>query len=377
MVMKEKMAGGLTLFKISNYFSKEEPFIAVDISSASLKALKLIYINGRWQVECFGRVALTEDLFDGFVVRNIPLLTQAIIELFASLSCSTKKVALALPDAAVISKVIQVSEGLDEYEIDELISIEFDKYIPFPLEEVNFDFQVLEASHKKQGLIDVLLVATRKENVESRVQAFEMANVDVQLIDVESSVIQRLLKFLFDADETLKTNPTPMTMVVDIGAYSIKQYVFERLKLVYVHEDEFGGRQLTDMAATHYGMTQEAFLTVIQNEQTPLDYHEEIFKPYLATVGTQVKRMVDYFFSTSAYSEINQLYLTGGVAALPGLVEVIHEQVKVETKLINPFQNMDFKVASDKEKFLKQASVWASLCGLAVRRYGHLGWLSL
>lgn len=256
--------------------------------------------------------------------------------------------------------------------------LESDKYIPFPIEEVNFDFQVLDVSEKTQGLVDVLLVATRKENVHTRVHAFEMAKLSVKVIDVESNLIQRVLGFLMEMDEKLALMETkPMSMFIDIGAFSIKQYVFEGERLIYVHDDEFGGRQLTDMAASHYGMTQQAFLSLMQNDQMPTDFNEEVFKPYLLTAATQVKRMLDYFFSVTHYSTIDQLYLIGGVSALPGLIDKIKEQVSFDTQLLNPFQYMDFANESQKELFMKQASVWVGISGLAMRQYINPGWLKL
>jgi type IV pilus assembly protein PilM len=312
-----------------SFFRK--PIVAIDLNPVSIKAMGLTSIGQTWRVDFLEQQLLPEEIFEGSVVKNQTLLTQSIVQLFSSLNMKAFKVSLALPDTATISKMIQVSERLNEEEIEALIGIDFDKYIPYPFEEVNFDFQILGPSSIKRGLVDVLLVATRQENVTSRVRAFEQANIQVEFIEVESIIFERVLKKLLQP--ALRVESQQVTMILDMSAFSFKYYVFEGLDMVYTKEEEFDTHQLINSDL----------------------------------VATQINRTIQRFFSVSNYSQINQLYLAGEVATLPGLVKLVTAKTALSTQLANPFVQMEFARQQDKDKLVTQAPAWLTACGLAMQ----------
>ncbi len=361
-------------FSPSQWFSHTESLVAVDISQSSIKALKMSWQEGRWHIEHMGRLALAEDVFDGFVVRDETLLATSIRELFSNLSIKDTRVAIALPDNSVISKMIQVSQGLEDNEIEELIQLEAEKYVPIALDDLCFDFQTVPGE-SRSDLSNVWLVATRKENIDSRVRAFEMAQLEVKVVELESNVLLKALSYLKLTDQNI--------MVLDVGAYSTKQYVFEHGRLIYMNEDEFGGRQLTYLAASFYDMTPESFLKLMSSQQLPQDFDQEIYQPFLKSSTQQILRMIDNFIATKKVDSLDGVYLLGGTSGLVGLLEALQHQVLSSDKsdlaidLLNPFSQTQV-VDQDIQPYRHhQLSVWAGLFGLAIRPYQIPGLLKL
>lgn len=346
---------------------KQEPYIAVDLSPTSVKLLQLSRSNGAYCVDHYGRFTLPPNLFEGHVLKNQVLFADLIKKITREIGMKGQKVAIAMPDAAVISKVIQVNEGLSDSELEELIMIEADNHIPYPIDEVDFDFHVLGPTSKKSTVLDVLLVASRKENISSRVEAFERADLHVKVVDIESHALERTLPFLSPDALTAEVAAPLIKGILDIGASLTRLYVFEGEKLVFMREEEFGGNQLWLAVAAQYEKTPEEILELQRTNALPADYTETVLKPFVATTAMQVKRLMDFFYSSSHYDETPEIYLSGGPSTLPGLIPLIKEQSNIPVQLANPFARIKCAVSIDREALMKCAPEFLTAFGLALR----------
>jgi type IV pilus assembly protein PilM len=164
-------------------------------------------------------------------------------------------VAVAISGDAAITKVIQMPSSLSERDLEGQVEIQADQYIPFPMEEVSFDYEVIGPNEKDPELMDVLLVATRTENVEQRQAAVVAAGLDTQVVDVEAFALENACRLL---SHQIPDNGIGQSVaVVDIGASSTTFSVLEDLRVVYTRDFNFGGQQLTEEIMRTYGLSME------------------------------------------------------------------------------------------------------------------------
>lgn len=304
----------LKLFK-----PRRQSLLGIDISSTSIK---IVEISGSAQQHCVNGYAsqlLPLNAVEGNTVKDIDAIAYSIKQMILAESLNSKNAVLAVPDSAVISKTIQINEGLTESEMEEFIIMEAEKYIPYPVNEVNLDFEVIGASPKNAALLDVLIVASRSENVNSRVEAVKRAGLETLVVDVESFAVERAAQCL--SQSLPAQGRDKVIAIIDIGALYSHFFVLHGLKMIFTREEEFGGKQLVDAIAMHYGMSYQEAMKMNSTNSMPEDYEEHILNPFREMLQVQIKRALQFFFSTSHYGFIDHILLAGGVAKLPGLAE--------------------------------------------------------
>jgi len=184
----------------------------------------------------------------------------------------------------VITKTIQMPGGLNEFEMEDQITNEADQYIPYPLDEVAIDFEVIGPSEINPDQVDVLLAACRKENVDIREEALQIGGVTTKVVDVEAYAMERAYGMLEaqlegDAEEQV-------IAVVDIGATMTTLSVLVDGETVYTREQLFGGKQLTEEIQRRYGLSQEEAGMAKKQGGLPDDYESEVLGPFKGSGGS-------------------------------------------------------------------------------------------
>ncbi|MFH1604438.1 MAG: pilus assembly protein PilM, partial [Pseudomonadota bacterium] len=283
------------------------------------------------------------------------------------LATRTKNVALALPTAAVITKKIVVQAGLRDDELGIQVETEANQYIPFALEEVNLDYQVVGPAPSSAEEMEVLIAASRKEKVEDRVAVAEAAGLKALVMDVESYAMQAsfdLIKKQFP-DSGKDQN----IALVDIGASVMNVTVLRNDQTVYTREQAFGGSQLTQDIMRQYGMSQEEAENAKRAGGLPDTYEAEILNPFLENLALEVQRAMQFFFTSTQYSSIDHILLTGGSAVIPGLEDIVGSRSQVNTHVANPFASMQVSPRIQPKRLLADAPSLMVACGLAMRRF--------
>ncbi len=278
---------------------------------------------------------------------------------------SAKQAAVAVPDSAVITKVVQVNDALSEQEMEELVIIEADKYIPYPIDEINLDFEIQGHSAKNAALLDVLIVASRAENVNSRVEAITRAGLEAKVVDVESYTVERVAQ-LFTKDLPAG-GQDKIVPIIDIGANYTHLFVLNNMKLIFSREEKFGEMQLIESIAQHYNMSIEEAWAAKKENKLPDDYEQEILEPFKEMVLLQIKRTLQFFYSTSQHSFVDHILLAGGIARQAGLAQLIQEQLNVPATVVNPLSTMSFGKNINREELDEDAPSLMVACGLALR----------
>lgn len=344
---------------------KHHSILGIDISSFAVKILEISGSKGNLCVEGYGYELLPADTFDGTVIKDVDAIADCIKRVIAKAKLSAKQVAVAVPDSTVITKVVQLNDSLTDQEIEELVVIEADKYIPYPIDEINLDFEIQGHSIKNPALLDVLIVASRAENVNNRVEAISRAGLEAKIVDVESYAVERAAQLF--AKDLPAGGQDKIVPIIDIGANYTHLFVLNNMKLVFSREEKFGGVQLIEAIAERYKMTKEQAIMASNLGQLPSDYESEVLEPFKDMILLQIKRTLQFFYSTSQHSYVDHILLAGGIARQEGLAALIQEQLNVPTTVANPLASMTFGRYMDKELITMDAPSLMVACGLALR----------
>lgn len=340
--------------------------VGVDISSSSVKLIELSRSGGRLKVEAYGVVPLPPNTVVEKNIQDPGALAEALKRLIAKTKPKAREVAVAVAGSAVITKVIDMPAGLSELGLENQIMTEADQYVPYPLEEVALDYEILGKSDTNPDQIEVLLAACRHENVDSRVSALTMANLRPRVVDVEVFAIERAFRLIGEQFEDIGHQ---IVAIVDIGATVLTLSVLVDGKTLYTREQLFGGRQVTEEIQRRYGLSMEEAGQAKKQGGLPEDYETEILEPFKEALIQQVQRSLQFFFSSSQYSYVDQLVLAGGVAAMGGLRREVEEKLGLPTRVANPFANMLIGNRVDAVALASDAPAMLIATGLALRGF--------
>ncbi|OTG85236.1 pilus assembly protein PilM [Acinetobacter sp. ANC 4648] len=347
------------------YRKPNKGLIGVDISSTSVKLLELSVKNGRYWVESYGLSPLLEGSVVEKNILNPEPVADALERALNLANPQSHNVALAVPTSMVIHKVIEMDADMSDEEREVQIRMDAEQYIPFPLDEVSLDFEVLPERLANSNRVNVLLVATKTENVESRVEVLEIVGLTPKIADVESYALERAFEVFSD------TLPIGVNVVgiLDIGHTMTTLSVMQKGKIIYTREQVFGGKQLTQDVQNRYGLSYEEAGRAKKDRTLPDDFETEVLIPFLEAVVQQAARSLQFFFSSSQFNEVDHILLAGGNANIPGLAKLLQQKLGYRVTVANPFLQMGFSPQIDLKKIENDAPSLMVACGLALRSF--------
>ncbi len=353
---------------LSGLFKKKKPpILGIDISSSAVKLLELSQQPTGYRVENYAVEALPPDSVIEKNISDVEAVGEAVRRAVKRSGSRAKHAAVAVSGSAVITKVITMSAELSEDELEVQIQLEADQYIPYPLEEVNMDFEVLGPSEKNPNMVDVLLAASRSENVDSRVEALEYAGLTARVVDVEAYAMETSFALLAPQ---LPDNYSDMTIAVaDIGATMTTLNVLHNNQIIYTREQVFGGKQLTEEIQRRYGLTYEEAGMAKRQGGLPDNYLPEVLQPFKEAMIQQVSRSLQFFFSSSHYNSVDFVVLAGGCASIPGVDEMLENHLSTPAVIANPFANMALASRVKAQALSNDAPSLMIACGLAMRSF--------
>ncbi|MGQ5524726.1 pilus assembly protein PilM [Chitinimonas sp. PSY-7] len=346
---------------------KAPPMIGVDISTSAVKLVELSEAGKHLTVERYVIEPLPKDAVSDGNIANLDAVSEAVKRAWRVMGTRVKGVALALPAAAVITKKITVPAGQTENELEQQVETEANQYIPFALDEVNLDFQVLGPSAATPDEVEILIAASRKEKVEDRVAAVEAAGLKAMVMDVESFATQAAYELI---ERQLPSNGRGQTVVIaDIGAAMMHINVLRDGQQVYSREQAFGGNQLTHDIQRKFSLSPEEAEAAKRNGGLPDNYEPEVLQPFMDSLATEISRALQFFFTSTQYNSVDHILLAGGCSVIPGLDEVVASRTQVSTMIANPFLNMSQSSRIKTRQLLLDAPSLLIACGLAMRRF--------
>jgi type IV pilus assembly protein PilM len=339
--------------------------LGVDVSSTSVKLLELSGSGDKLKVEAYAVEPLPPNAVVEKNITEVEAVGEAIRRAVRRSGTKNKLAALAVAGSAVITKMITMPSNLADDEMASQIELEADQYIPYALEEVNLDFEVLGATENDPDKVDVLLAASREENVELRMAAASEAGLACKIVDVEAFALENAFGLLA---KTLPSGGMGETIaLVDIGATMTTLSVLTDLRIVYAREQVFGGKQLTEEIQRRYGLTYEEAGLAKRQGGLPDNYVPEVLEPFKESMAQQVNRSLQFFYSSSQVGRVDRIVLAGGCASIDGADAVIAEKTGVEVSIANPFANMPISNRINPQVLANDAPSLMIACGLAMR----------
>jgi len=351
---------------LGNFFKQKQPAIlGLDISSTAVKLLELGKNGDRLRVESYAVEPLPANSVIEKNIADVEAVGEAIKRAVKRSGSRTKLTAVSVAGSAVITKIISMPGSLSDDEMEQQIELEADQYIPYPLEEVNLDFEIIGPSENEPEKIDVLLAASRSENVDIRIAAIELAGLKAKIVDVEAYAMENALSLIVPhlpdqgADKTIA--------IIDVGATMTTLNVMHDCKTIYTREQVFGGKQLTEEIQRRYGLSYEEAGMAKRQGGLPDNYIPEVLEPFKEAMTQQVSRSLQFFYGSSQYDNVDHIVLAGGSAMMLGIDEMVANKLGIHTSVANPFTNMTLAPRVKTQSLSNDAPALMVAAGLAMR----------
>ena len=344
----------------------QSPLVGVDISSTAVKLLQLSRSGERYKVEHYAVEPLPPNAVVEKNIVEVEAVGDAIRRAMSRSGSKAKHAAAAVAGSAVITKTIPMPAELDEDEMESAVELEAVNYIPYPIDEVNLDFEVLGPVPGNPEMVQVLLAASRSENVEMRASALELGGLTARVMDVEAFAIENAYALLAGG---LNTPRDGIVALVDIGATMTTLNILRGGRSIYTREQVFGGKQLTDEVMRRYGLSYEEAGLAKRQGGLPESYEIEVLEPFKEALVQQISRLLQFFYAGSEFNRVDNVVLAGGCASIPGVTEMVEEQLGVQTVVANPLAQMTLGPRVQAHALAQDAPALMIACGLALRSF--------
>jgi len=342
------------------FFSRRSS-VGLDIGSGYLKVVQLKDTKGGYELELFDMVPLPPELIvDGSIIDSLRL-SDALKELSRKARIKTKDVVISIAGhSSVIIKRISLPD-MSEEELSESIKFEAEQYIPFDIEDVNLDFQIL-GPKEEPGKMDVMLVAVKKDIINEYLSVVKEAGFNCQIVDVNSFALENIYEVNYEIE------PGKNIALINIGASTINMNILKGGISVFTRDSAVGSNLHTEVLQREFNLTFDVAERLKRDEPVEnISMQDALSVMDLASeeIIGEVNRSLEYF-----HEEINEVILSGGCALIKDFPKILAEKIGVETKIMQPFRNIRIPKKFDMTYIEEMAPIAAIAAGLALRRPG-------
>jgi type IV pilus assembly protein PilM len=341
--------------------------VGLDIGSSAVKAIELKPTGKTYKVMAFGSEPVPPDsIVDGAIIDGAGVV-EAIKRLFESCNIKTREVAASLSGNAVIVKKIALP-AMTEAELAESIYWEAEQYIPFDIQDVNLDYQILEAANPGAGKtsMDVLLVAAKKEKIADYTGVIGQAGRAAVVVDVDAFALQNAYEVNYGFQ------PGAVVMLLNVGASATNINILHGDQSVFTRDIAIGGNAYTEAVQKELNLAFEEADQLKRGlpvEGASFEDARPVLRAVTENVMLEVQKTFDFFKATAASEKVDRIVVSGGASRVDGFVEMLTERFEAPVDVFDPFK----KVAFDAKKFNVNAAeevgpTVAVAVGLALRR---------
>jgi type IV pilus assembly protein PilM len=347
-------------------FRTPKSVVGLDIGSSAVKAVELKASAGAYRVTAFGSHPVPPDsIVDGSII-DAPAVAEAIRRLFAASGIRTRDVVASLSGNAVIVKKIVLPEMTEE-ELAQSIYWEAQQYIPFDIQDVTLDYQVMEGLEESaRGTMDVVIVAAKKDRIADCAGVIAQAGRVAVVMDVDAFALQNVYEINYGArrDATV--------VLLNLGASAITVNIVCGKQSIFTRDISIGGNAYTEVLQKELGLSFESADALKRGAEVDgLRFPDA--EPALRTVTEhvllEIQKTFDFFKATAASDRFDRIMLSGGGSRIPHLADAIADRLETPVDLLDPFR----RVAIDPQRFgdpLEIGPLAAVAVGLALRRPG-------
>jgi type IV pilus assembly protein PilM len=343
---------------------KKNNVIGLDIGSRSIKVGELAHNKNASKLKRFGMIDLAPGLIEEGNISDPLQVANTIKQLFKAYNIKDQNVALSIGGYSVIVKKINV-QTMTEHQLQDTIHLEAEQYIPFDMNDVNIDFQILGESPNNPNQMNVILVAAKKDMVNNYINLVEMAGLNPCVIDVDAFALQNIYELNYPASGE-------NVAIIDIGNAKTSLNILKDNVSVFMRDVSLGCGQI------NHEIVSVVDCTIDEAEQIKLNNTgEKLSKDHLQNIVTavvtdwcdEIRRALDFFYSTYPDDQIKKIILSGGGANIEEFRSLLSEETFAEVEPINPFKNIEVDTDRFENSYLKAIAPQAAICmGLALRR---------
>lgn len=347
---------------------KNKALLGLDITTSSIKLIELSQSMGQYRVESYSAEPTPPNAINDKAILDPELVGEAIRRAVSRSGTHCHDVAIAIsPDAARI-KTIQMPAGLRDEELEAQVELQADQYIPFPIDEVAYDYEVLGPSEKDPKAVDLELVACRSEIVEQRCAAVAAAGLKPRIVDVEAFAVENAAVLM--AHQMPDAGIDRTIAVIDFGASTTTCTILRNLRLIYNRDFAFGGQQLTEDIMRTYGLSHEEAGRSKKEGGLPGNYQTEVLDPFIDDMTQQVSRALQFYVASGTDREQpDKILICGGCANIPGVAEYIQSRVGIPTEKGDLLARMKLSPRARSQGVQADATALLTACGLALRSF--------
>jgi len=346
-------------------FRKTSHLIGLDIGSRVLKASEIVETKSGRRLQHFGMLDIAYGAIEEEVIKDADEIAASIRKLFNENSFKTQNVAVSIGGHSVIVKKISV-QTMTEEQLQESINSEAEQYIPFDISEVNLDYQILGEAENNPDQMNVLLVAAKKEVVDSYVNLIQMAGLNPCVIDIDAFALQNIFELNYALEDE-------NVALIDIGASKTSLNILKGNSSVFMRDVELGcgliNGKIVSLINCSYEEAEQLKYSDQPDRISPDDV-KEIISSVIDDWCNEIRHALDFFYS--AYpddDQIKRIMLSGGGAHIKEFRELLAVETSSEVEIINPFKNIQIDKKSFDISYLEQIAPQAAISmGLSIRK---------
>jgi type IV pilus assembly protein PilM len=345
-------------------FGKKDHLVGLDIGSRSLKAAEIVESKKGLHLQRFGVVDLAPGAIEDGAINDPESVAESIRQLFKAYNIKEQNVAISIGGYSVIVKKITV-QTMDEQQLQETIHFEAEQYIPFDISDVNIDFHILGESETNPSQMNVFLVAAKKEMIDDYVNLVNLAGLNPCIIDVEAFALQNIF-------ETSHGFQDHNIALIDIGASKTSLNILKENSSVFMRDVSLGCSQINQKIVSLVDCSLEEAEQLKfgdKSERINADELKGIVSSVVADWCTEIRRAIDFFYSTYPEDQIKRIYLSGGGANIMEFRQLLASETSAEVEAVNPFKNLSVDDDDFDPEYLRQIAPQAAISmGLALRK---------
>ena len=346
------------------FFKKKTHLVGLDIGSSVIKAAEVIETKTGNALHNFGMLNIAPGIIEEGTIKDHDAVSAAIRELFSANNLKNKNVAISFGGYSVIVKKISV-QTMTEDELQETIHFEAEQYIPFDISDVNLDFQILGENEQNPNQMNVLHVAAKKEMVSDYIQLIELAGLHTVILDIDAFALQNIFEFNYATEEE-------SVALIDIGASKTSLNILKGYSSVFMRDVSLGCGQINQQIVSLADCSIEEAEETKHSEQPEIISAEDLANIVSSVVSdwtTEIRRAIDFFYSTYPDDHISKIILSGGGANITEFRQLLSDEISTEVEIINPFDKFSIESSGLDSSYLEKIAPQAAICmGLAIRK---------
>jgi type IV pilus assembly protein PilM len=346
------------------FLSVKKEIIGIDIGSSSVKLVQLKEQKGAYTLQNVGILPLPLEAIVDNTLMDSSSIVETIKKLIKSLNIRVKDAACSVSGNSVIIRKISLP-AMPSEELEEQIHWEAEQYIPFDINDVNIDFQILAPDQQDPSKMDVLLVASKKEIINDYLAVFNEAGMNLAVVDVDSFAIQNAFELNYDID------PENVSALINIGASIMNLNIVKDDISLFTRDVQMGGNLYTEEIQKQFGVSiEDAERMKISGDSPDRGRLNDTISRVNETLAMEMRRSLDFYNTTAGEGKINGVYLSGGGAKTPMLVSAVQQRLSLPVEVINPFRNIKYNEKEFDTDYLNEIGPLVSVAvGLATRRF--------